>query len=100
MATLPLFPILLFLTKTGIVGNRALGIGHWALGIGKNLLPHSLISEWHAFKPKDLCNLVPSLQAGNVFPEALPLVKKEEAEPPGMGSQPPGWEPVRAKAVY
>ncbi|WP_179065829.1 hypothetical protein [Nostoc sp. C052] len=39
-------------------------------------------------------SLVPSLEAGNVFPEALPLVKKEEAEPLRMGSQPGGWEPV------
>jgi hypothetical protein len=31
--------------------------------------------------------------------EALPLVKKEEAEPPGMVSQPGGWELVRVRAV-
>nr|WP_322686633.1 hypothetical protein [Nostoc sp. DedQUE07]MDZ8132915.1 hypothetical protein [Nostoc sp. DedQUE07] len=42
-----------------------------------------------------LISLVPSLKAGNVFPEVLPLVNKEEAEPPRMGSQPSGWEPVR-----
>ncbi|MHC5732590.1 MAG: hypothetical protein ACYTXY_52770, partial [Nostoc sp.] len=46
-----------------------------------------------------MCRLVPSLEAGNVFREALPLVKLLEAEPPRMGSQPPGWEPVRARAV-
>ncbi|MHC5833036.1 MAG: hypothetical protein ACYT04_97905, partial [Nostoc sp.] len=47
---------------------------------------------------KNLC-LVPSLEAGNVFREVLPLVKKEEAEPPRIASQPPGWEPVRVRAV-
>ncbi len=31
--------------------------------------------------------------------EALPLVKLLEAEPPRMGSQPRGWELVRARAV-
>ncbi len=31
--------------------------------------------------------------------EALPLVKLLEAEPPRMGSQPLGWELVRARAV-
>ncbi|MEH1909997.1 MAG: hypothetical protein V7L05_04685 [Nostoc sp.] len=46
-----------------------------------------------------LCRLVPSLEAGNEFREALPLVKLLEAEPPRMGSQPGGWEPVRAGAV-
>ncbi|WP_375466486.1 hypothetical protein, partial [uncultured Nostoc sp.] len=45
------------------------------------------------------CRLVPSLQAGNEFQEALPLVKPLEAEPHRMGSQPLGWEPVRAGAV-
>ncbi|MEH2312405.1 MAG: hypothetical protein V7K35_13625 [Nostoc sp.] len=37
-------------------------------------------------------NLVPSLQTGNEFQEALPLVNKEEAEPLTMVSQPLGWE--------
>ncbi|MHC5936771.1 hypothetical protein [Nostoc sp.] len=46
-----------------------------------------------------LCRLVKSLQAGNKFREALPLVKPLEAEPHRMGSQPPAWEPVRARAV-
>ncbi|ODH01536.1 hypothetical protein A4S05_02960 [Nostoc sp. KVJ20] len=46
-----------------------------------------------------MCHLVPSLEAGNAFKEALPLVKLLEAEPPRMVSQPLGWEPVRARAV-
>ncbi|MEH1765026.1 MAG: hypothetical protein V7L30_00970 [Nostoc sp.] len=46
-----------------------------------------------------MCSLLPSLQAGNVFREALPLVKLLEAEPPRMGSQPGGWEPVRTRAA-
>ena len=50
----------------------------------------SLINEYQS-----LISLVPSLQAGNVFPEVLPLINKEEAEPPRMDSQPGGWEPVR-----
>ncbi|MEH1922094.1 hypothetical protein [Nostoc sp.] len=29
----------------------------------------------------------------------LPLVKPLEAEPPKIGSQPPGWEPVTPRAV-
>ncbi|MEH2240221.1 MAG: hypothetical protein V7K30_29160 [Nostoc sp.] len=45
------------------------------------------LTTWHlAFLT--LGCLVPSLKTGNVFREALPLVKKEEAEPPRMGSQP------------
>ncbi|MEH2406418.1 hypothetical protein [Nostoc sp.] len=39
-----------------------------------------------------MCNLVPSLQTGNEFQEALPLVNKEEAPPLTMVSQPGGWE--------
>ncbi|QLE40830.1 hypothetical protein FD723_10400 [Nostoc sp. C052] len=62
------------------------------LGIG-------LCVEWHKEKAKGLCHLVPSLQTGNVFQEALPLVSPLEAEPPRMGSQPGGWEPVRAKLI-
>ncbi|WP_143874012.1 hypothetical protein [Nostoc sp. 'Peltigera malacea cyanobiont' DB3992] len=37
-------------------------------------------------------NLVASLKTGNEFQEALPLVKKEEAEPRKMVSQPGAWE--------
>jgi hypothetical protein len=60
---------------------------------------YKYILEWHEDKPKVLFHLVPSLQAGNVFREAEPLVKPLEAEPLRIGSQPPGWEPVRARAV-
>ncbi len=35
--------------------------------------------------------LVKSLKTGNVFREALPLVKPLEAEPPRMGSHAPGF---------
>ncbi|YAG08158.1 hypothetical protein NSTC731_04496 [Nostoc sp. DSM 114167] len=57
---------------------------HWALGAESK----DSLMEF---------SLVPSLQAGNVFSEVLPLVNKEKAEPPRMGSQPPGWEPVNAQ---
>jgi hypothetical protein len=55
--------------------------GDWGLGNGKKF------------------HLVPSLQAGKEFREALPLVKPLEAEPSRMGSQPPGWEPVRKRTL-
>jgi hypothetical protein len=57
------------------------------------------INEWHEDKPKVLFHPVPSLEAGNVFREALPLVKSLEAPPLRIGSQPGGWEPIRARAV-
>jgi hypothetical protein len=41
----------------------------------------------------------PASRLGTDSKEALPLVKKEEAPPPGMVSQPPGWETVRVRAV-
>ncbi|MFN6529989.1 hypothetical protein [Nostoc sp. ChiSLP03a] len=64
----------------------------------------SLINEYQSLIKgvQSLINevsLVPSLEAGNVFPEVLPLVNKEEAEPPRMGSQPSGWEPVRKDSL-
>ncbi len=56
-----------------------LGIRDWGLGVKSKV-----------FFPGEASRLVPSPQAGNVFKEALPLVKLVEAEPPRMGSQPPG----------
>ncbi|QLE40119.1 hypothetical protein FD723_06380 [Nostoc sp. C052] len=50
-------------------------------------------------KREGLCQLVPSLKTGNVFQKALPLISPLEAEPPRMGSQPGGWELVRAKLI-
>ncbi|MHC5596941.1 MAG: hypothetical protein ACYTXC_13540 [Nostoc sp.] len=50
------------------MGHWALGIGHWALGMG-----HWAWGIGHGTKksPKTyLFSLVPSLQAGNVFPGA------------------------------
>ncbi len=42
----------------------------------------------------------PAWRVGMYSKGLLPLVKKEEAAaPPRMGSQPGGWEPVRARAV-
>jgi hypothetical protein len=54
-----------------------------ALRKGERLVsPRSQSSDWECI-PRGL----------------LPLVKPLEAEPPRMGSQPPGWEPVRAKLI-
>ncbi|MDZ8091258.1 MAG: hypothetical protein RMZ42_04870, partial [Nostoc sp. DedQUE05] len=52
----------------------------------------SLINEYQRLINgiQRLISLVPSLKAGNVFPEVLPLINKEEAEPPRIDSQPSG----------
>ncbi|WP_017653081.1 hypothetical protein [Fortiea contorta] len=49
--------------------------------------------------PKACVIWFPASRLGMYLKEALPLVKLLEAEPPRMGSQPRGWEPVRARAV-